>query len=91
LTNTVSREIEIVNRLGLHARPAAMVVKAAARFEAEIFLIKDSTRINAKSIMGVMMLAAEFGSQLEIWAEGPDAEGAVAAIADVFASKFGEE
>jgi phosphocarrier protein HPr len=91
LTNTVSREIEIVNRLGLHARPAAMVVKVAARFEAEIFLIKDGTRINAKSIMGVMMLAAEFGSRLEIWAEGPDAEQAVAAIADVFASKFGEE
>jgi phosphocarrier protein len=91
LTNTVSREIEIVNRLGLHARPAAMVVKAAAPFEAEIFLIKDGTRINAKSIMGVMMLAAEFGSSLEIWAEGPDAEQAVVAIADVFASKFGEE
>jgi phosphocarrier protein HPr len=91
LTNTVSRDIEIVNRLGLHARPAAMVVKAAAPFKAEIFLIKDGTRINAKSIMGVMMLAAEFGSSLEIWAEGPDAEAAVAAIAEVFASKFGEE
>ena len=81
MTTTVSRTIEIVNRLGLHARPAAMVVKAAAPFEAEIFLIKDGTRINAKSIMGVMMLAAEFGSDLEIWAEGPDAESAVTAIA----------
>ena len=91
MTSSVSREIKIANRLGLHARPAAMVVKAAAPFEAEIFLIKDGTRINAKSIMGVMMLAAEFGSTLEVWAEGSDAEQAVEAVAQVFASKFGEE
>ena len=86
-----SREIQIVNRLGLHARPAAMVVKAASRFDSEIHLVKDGTRIIAKSIMGVMMLAAEFGSTLTIEAEGSDAADAVAAVADVFASKFGEE
>lgn len=83
--------ITVTNRLGLHARPAALVVKAATAFEAEIFLVKDQVRINAKSIMGVMMLAAECGSQLEIVAEGPDAPAAVAAIEAVFASNFGEE
>ena len=91
LSDTVTLEIEIVNRLGLHARPAAMVVKAASQFQSEIFLIKDGTRINAKSIMGVMMLAAEYGSTLEIEATGPDASAAVAGVAEVFASKFGEE
>jgi phosphocarrier protein HPr len=91
LTTSVSKVITITNRLGLHARPAAMVVKAASQFEAEVFLIKEHTRINAKSIMGVMMLAAEFGSALEILAEGPDAREATDAVAAVFASNFGEE
>ena len=86
-----SREIRITNRLGLHARPAALVVKAASKFQAEVLLIKDETRINAKSIMGVMMLAAEFGSSLTIEAEGADADAAVDAVAAVFASNFGEE
>ena len=61
------------------------------RFNAEVYLIKDETRINAKSIMGVMMLAAEFGSTLTIEADGADAGAAVEAVADVFASNFGEE
>jgi len=91
LGDFASKDITITNRLGLHARPAALVVKAAGRFEAEVFLIKDETRINAKSIMGVMMLAAEFGSALTIEAEGPDADQAVLGIAEVFASNFGEE
>jgi phosphocarrier protein len=85
------REIEVVNRLGLHARPAAMIVKAAGSFAAEVFLIKDDVRINAKSIMGVMMLAAECGSTLLIEAQGSDAEAAVTAVAEVFAAKFGED
>jgi phosphocarrier protein len=91
LGDFASKEITITNRLGLHARPAALVVKAAGTFEAEVFLIKDDTRINAKSIMGVMMLAAEFGSALTIEAEGPDADLAVKAVAAVFATNFGEE
>lgn len=91
LTTSASKVITISNRLGLHARPAALVVKAASAFESEIFLIKDHTRVNAKSIMGVMMLAAEFGSALEILAEGPDAEKAVEGMVAVFASNFGEE
>ena len=86
-----SKEITITNRLGLHARPAALVVKAAGKFEAEMYLIKDGTRINAKSIMGVMMLAAEFDSALTIEAEGPDADLAVEAVAAVFAANFGEK
>ena len=91
MTDMITREIKITNRLGLHARPAALVVKAAGGFESEVFLIKDGTRINAKSIMGVMMLAAEFGSTLEIEALGADAHAAVDAVAEVFAQKFGEE
>ena len=81
----------MVNRLGLHARPAALVVKATTSFNSEIFLVRDGTRINAKSIMGVMMLAAEFGSTLIIEAEGADAQAAVEAVAAVFEGKFGEE
>ena len=91
LDRLVSKEIKIINRLGLHARPAAMVVKATTRFEAEIFLIRDTTRINAKSIMGVMMLAAEYGSTITVEAEGSDAAAAVERVAEVFASGFGEE
>jgi len=91
LGDFASKEITITNRLGLHARPAALVVKAAGQFEAEMFLIKDGTRINAKSIMGVMMLAAEFDSALTIEAEGPDADLAVEAVAAVFAANFGEK
>jgi phosphocarrier protein len=91
LTQFSELEIKVTNRLGLHARPAAMVVRAASPFEAEVFLIKDGVRINAKSIMGVMMLAAEFGSTLVIEAEGPDSQAAVQAVAQVFAQNFGEE
>jgi phosphocarrier protein len=87
----VQREIEVVNRLGLHARPAAMIVKTAGQYRAEVFLVKEGVRINAKSIMGVMMLAAECGSRLLIEAEGSDAEAAVAAVAEVFRTKFGED
>jgi phosphocarrier protein len=86
-----SQEITITNRLGLHARPAAMVVRAASQFESEVFLLKDEVRVNAKSIMGVMMLAGERGSTLVIEAVGADARAAVEAVAATFASNFGEE
>ena len=91
LGEIVAKEITVTNQLGLHARPAALVVKATTRFKSQVFLIKDGTRINAKSIMGVMMLAAEFGSIIEIEAEGVDAQAAVEAVAAVFEGKFGEE
>ena len=81
----------IVNRLGLHARPAALLVSTASRFEAEVFFSKEGTRVNGKSIMGVMMLAAEKGSEIVVEAEGPDEVEAVEALLRVFASGFGEE
>jgi phosphocarrier protein len=87
----VKKQITVVNRLGLHARPAAQIVQKASQFKAEIKLSKDGLEVNAKSIMGVMMLAAEMGSSLVIIAEGPDEEAAAEAVAAVFASKFGEE
>ena len=79
-----------MNRNGLHARPAAEIVKAAAKFQSDITITRDDMEVNGKSIMGVMMLAAEYGSRLKLKADGPDAEQAVAAIADVIAKKFGE-
>jgi phosphocarrier protein HPr len=86
----VERTVTIANKNGLHARPAAEIVKAAAKFKAEIHLVRDDLEVNGKSIMGVMMLAAEYGSELLLRADGPDAEEAVGAIAKLIESKFGE-
>ena len=86
----IEREARIVNSLGLHARPAAQIVRMAANFTAHIELEKDGLAVNAKSIMGVMMLAAESGSMIRIRAEGEDEAQAVAALADLVASGFGE-
>jgi phosphocarrier protein HPr len=88
---TAERSVRIVNRNGLHARPAAEIVKVASRFKSDITMIRDDLEVNAKSIMGVMMLAAEFGSTILVRANGPDAEEAVAAIAELAANKFGED
>ncbi len=85
------KEVAIINRLGLHARPAAQLVQRASKFEAEIKLKRFNLEVNAKSIMGVMMLAAEMGSKITIIAEGPDEKEAVEAIIQVIQSKFGEE
>jgi len=84
------RELKIVNRNGLHARPAAEIVKLASRFASEITMVRDELEVNCKSIMGVMMLAAEYGSTVLVRADGPDAEEAVHAIADLVERKFGE-
>jgi phosphocarrier protein len=84
------RTVKIVNKQGLHARPAAEIVKTAARFKSEVTIIRDELEVNGKSIMGVMMLAAEFGSTILIRAEGEDAEAALAALEVVVAAKFGE-
>ena len=86
----IEREATIVNQEGLHARPAAQIVRLANSFAAEIELAKDGLAGNGKSIMGVMMLAAEFGSSIVIRADGPDAEQAVQALADLVATGFGE-
>ena len=87
----VEKEVEVVNKLGLHARPAMMLVKTASQFQSEIKIIKDNMNVNAKSIMGVLVLAAEKGRKLKIVAEGPDEEEAVEALAKLFADGFGEE
>lgn len=84
------RSVKIANRNGIHARPAAEIVKVAAKFKSEVVLIRDDLEVNGKSIMGVMMLAAEFGSTLDIRAAGEDADAAVDAIATCIANKFGE-
>ncbi len=80
----------IVNKLGLHARPAALLVTAASRFQSEVYFTKDGLRINGKSIMGVMMLAAEIGTDLLVEVTGPDEDQALEAILKVIESGFGE-
>ena len=87
----VERSAPIVNRLGLHARPAAEFVKIANRFTAQIAVRKDDLEVNGKSIMGMMMLAAEQGSALVIRAEGDDAAAAVDALLALVAAGFGED
>jgi phosphocarrier protein len=87
----IERQATIVNQEGLHARPAARIVRMASAFAAEITLSKDGMDVNGKSIMGVMMLAAECGSEITIRATGPDAEQAVQALAELVANGFGED
>jgi phosphocarrier protein len=84
------RTATIVNSLGLHARPAAQFVKVASSYSSDIEVVKDGTAVNGKSIMGVMMLAAEQGSALTIRAEGADADAAVSALCQLVANGFGE-
>jgi phosphocarrier protein HPr len=84
------RTVQIVNENGLHARPAAEIVKTASRFRSEIVIGREDLEVNAKSIMGVMMLAAECGSMLLLKADGADAELALDALADLIARGFGE-
>lgn len=86
----IKSSITISNKLGLHARASAKLTKAAGGFASEIHLSRNGRRVNAKSIMGVMMLAAGLGSELEIEADGPDEEAANAAIRALIESKFGE-
>ena len=86
----VERSVQILNKNGLHARPAAEIVKAAARFKADITISREDIEVNGKSIMGVMMLAAECGSTIVLRASGPDAGAAVDAIETLVNGKFGE-
>lgn len=86
-----SRDIEIINRLGLHARAAAKLVKLASGFESSIDIEKDGQRVNAKSIMGVMMLAASRGTMITLHAEGADAAEAIEAITQLIDNRFDED
>src|ERR1700761_1702241 len=87
----VVREIAIVNRLGLHARPAAMFVRIASKFRCEVWVAKEGEEVNGKSIMGLMMLAAGQGSKLQVRCEGPDAEQAISEIEELIKSRFNED
>ena len=84
------REVKILNKLGIHARPAAEIVKTAGKFKCNITIVRDDLEVNAKSIMGVMMLAAEHGAMVILRAIGDDAEAALDALTAVIANKFGE-
>ena len=86
----ITKKVQIVNKLGLHARPSAMLVTVTSAWQSEVFLTKDNVRVNGKSIMGVMMLAAEQGSELIVEVDGPDEEQALQAIVDVISSGFDE-
>jgi phosphocarrier protein len=83
--------VTIINRAGIHARPAAVLVQSAKDFSSNIYFEKGKDRINAKSIMGILTLAATYGTELKIIAEGEDEEQAVQAIVRLFQSKFEEE
>jgi phosphocarrier protein HPr len=83
-------EAEISNRLGLHARPSAKLTQLATQFRSEIWLVRAGRRVNAKSIMGVMMLAAAQGARVIVETEGEDGESALQAIVDLINSRFGE-
>ena len=87
----IEKEITVINKLGLHARPAAQLVKTISRFKSEVSIKRDSLTVNAKSIMGVMMLAAELGAVLRFRIEGEDERQAMDAIEKVFQDKFGED
>ena len=84
-------EVQIVNKYGLHARPAAELVKLANRFASEVWIRKDETEVSGKRIMGVMMLAAEYGSTVQIRARGDDAQAAVDALVQLIQNRFGED
>ena len=86
----INRSVEIINKLGLHARAASKFVKTASAFSSEITLKKGNRSANGKSIMGVMMLAASRGSMLELSADGADEEQAMAALEKLIADRFGE-
>lgn len=84
----VHAEVELLNKYGLHQRPAMKVIETASKFAAEIYLIKGDQRCNAKSIIDVIMLAAEKGTRLKVEAEGADADKAVASMVELFKNKF---
>jgi phosphocarrier protein HPr len=87
----IEREVTIVNQLGMHARPAARVVRTASGFTSHVEIVRDGTAVNAKSIMGVMMLAAECGCSVVLRADGADEAAAVEALARLVAEGFGED
>ncbi|HSL83936.1 MAG TPA: HPr family phosphocarrier protein [Thermoanaerobaculia bacterium] len=86
----IEREVEIVNRLGLHARAAAKLVHLAGSFQSDVILVQDGEEVDAKSILGILLLAAGKGRRLVVRCDGPDEEEAMAALTGLIAEKFGE-
>lgn len=86
----IEKEVSVLNRAGIHARPATKIVELANSFKSEIFVIKDGNKINAKSIMGILTLGATYKSQITISAEGEDEEEAVTRLVKLFESRFEE-
>ena len=89
-TNSVTKELVVQNKMGVHARPAAMIVRITNKFKSEVFVEKDDEQVNGKSIMGLMMLAAGKGSKVKFIATGDDAPQMLAEIEALFARKFDE-
>lgn len=87
----LKREVQILNQLGLHARASAKLTQTAGRFASDVWLVRDGRRVNGKSIMGVMILAAAKGTTLKLEVDGPDEQEAMAALTTLIADKFGEE
>ncbi|ADU12091.1 MULTISPECIES: HPr family phosphocarrier protein [Asticcacaulis] len=90
-TTPITARVEIVNDKGLHARASAKFVKTAAQFDAQIYVLKDESRVDAQSIMGLLMLAASKGTFIDIEAEGEQAQAAVEALVALVSDRFGEE
>ncbi len=86
----LQQELEIINRLGLHARASVKLTQTAGMFSCEVWLCRNGKRVNAKSIMGVMMLAAARGSKVVVEAEGPDEAAAMTALSQLISNRFGE-
>jgi phosphocarrier protein HPr len=86
----IQKTVKIVNRAGMHTRPASMIVKIAARYRSDFYILKDGYQINGKSIIGIMSLAAEFGSELVLRFDGADEEKASAEMIKYFEEGFGE-
>lgn len=87
----ITKKITVLNKLGIHARPAAQFVRTASRFQADVTVEKDDERVDGKSIMGLMMLAVGCGAEIVVTAEGPDEAETVAALEELIAKKFGED
>jgi phosphocarrier protein HPr len=87
----IEKDIAIINRLGLHARPAAMFVRISSKFRCEVWVSKEGEEVNGKSIMGLMMLAAGQGSTLHIRCEGPDADKAIQELEELIQARFNED
>lgn len=87
----ITKKLSILNKLGIHARPAAQFVRVASRFESDVTVEKDDESVDGKSIMGLMMLAVGWGAEITVSAEGPDEAETIKALEELIQSKFGEE